>query len=141
MSGETTPANHDPETDPSHFGNEVHRIVVHQQEVRHSTIFDPAVLERYSRMVPDAPERILKVFEQNSELEREMAREALKAARDDNQRRDWMGFVIIMGGMATSAVLAYLDKPWLSGGALVAIIAYAVIGFLGKKGVPPPPAK
>ena len=112
----------------------VQRTVVHTA----STIFDPDVLDRYSRLVPDAPERVLRVFEQNAETERVIVLKSLEYARQDNRRRDWMGFAIIIFGMATSGVLAYLQKPWLSGAALVAIVAYAVIGYLNKKKSPPP---
>lgn len=83
-------------------------------------------------MVPDAPERVLAVFEKNSETERQMMELALKAHRADNLRRDWMAFMIILVGMIVSALFAYLDKPWLSGTTLAAIIGYAVIGFLHK---------
>lgn len=135
----TIPVTRAPEAPPSPFGGGQQHTIVHQRQVTHSTIFDPAVLERYSKLVPDAPERVLQVFEQNSAVEREIAREGFRAARADNLRRDWMGFLIIVGGMATSALLAYLDKAWLSGGALVAIIAYAVIGYLNKQRAPAPP--
>ena len=114
------------------FGQQ-HQVVHHQQTTQTvQTIFDPDVLRRYREMVPDAPERVLAVFEKNSATERHLAEGALAAQRADNQRRDWMAFAIIIGGMVTSGAMAYLDKPWLSGGALVAITAYAVIGYLQK---------
>jgi uncharacterized membrane protein len=105
-------------------------VVHHQQTVQ--TIFDPEVLLKYKAMVPDAPERVLAVFEQNSATERQMIELALKAHRADNLRRDWMAFLIIIVGMITSGLFAYLDKPWLSGTTLAAIIGYAVLGFLHK---------
>jgi uncharacterized membrane protein YoaK (UPF0700 family) len=97
------------------------------------------LLELYSKMVPDAPERVLRVFEQNAQTERDVVLRSLDYTKADNRRRDWMGFGIIIFGMTVSAVLAYLEKPWLSGAALVAIIAYAVIGYLNKKKAPPTP--
>ena len=50
----------------------------------------------------------------------------------DNKRRDWTAFSIIIVGMLTSAVFAALGKEWLSGATLIAIISYAVIGYLQK---------
>lgn len=104
----------------------------HHQQVR--TIFDPEVLRQYSEMVPDAPERVLRVFELNSETERSTRTTALDAQIKDNRRRDWMAFGIIFGGMVTSAILAAIGTVWLSGATLVGIAAYSVIGFLQKRG-------
>lgn len=121
------------------FGNpgqgQSHTFVAQQQV---TTIFDPDVLEKYSRMVPDAPDRVLTVFEKNAEMERAVAMDALKATIQDGRRRDWMAFTIIMTGLIVSSVFAYLEKPWLSGGALVAILSYAIVGYLQRKDAPKP---
>lgn len=109
-----------------------HTVVHHQQTQTVQTIFDPDVLLKYKAMVPDAPERVLAVFEKNSAAERAVVEQALAAQRADNMRRDWMAFGIIIAGMAVSAVFAFLGKEWLSGGTLVAIISYAVMGYLLK---------
>lgn len=119
--------------DLSHPFGEQHQTVVHHQQTQTvQTIFDPDVLLKYKAMVPDAPERVLAVFEKNSETERTIVEKALAAQRADNMRRDWMAFGIIIAGMVVSAVFAYLGKEWLSGGTLVAIISYAVMGYLLK---------
>ncbi|NMM21556.1 MAG: hypothetical protein HHJ15_16640 [Rhodoferax sp.] len=120
------------------FGAQQQTVIHHQQQTI-QTIFDPDVLLKYKAMVPDAPERVLAVFEKNSETERRVIEIALESTRADNQRRDWMAFVIIIVGMIVSAVFAYLGKEWLSGGALVAIIAYAVLGYLQKNKKPTEP--
>lgn len=120
------------------FGQQDRTVIRHTQQTV-QTIFDPDVLRRYKDMVPDAPERVLKVFELNSATERNMAENSLAALRADNLRRDWMAFAIIIGGMLASAFFAYLKINWLSGAALVAIVFYAVIGYLQKsKNVSPP---
>lgn len=103
------------------------------QSVQHKTIFDPEVIEHYSRLIDNAPERILTVFEKNAEAERNLQLDSLKSQIADNRRRDWMAFAIIICGMAASAFLAWIDKPYLSGTALATIIGYAVIGFLKNK--------
>ena len=103
------------------------------QSVQHKTIFDPEVIEHYSRLIDNAPERILTVFEKNAEAERNLQLDSLKSQIADNKRRDWMAFAIIICGMAASAFLAWIDKPYLSGTALATIISYAVIGFLKNK--------
>lgn len=107
-------------------------------------------------MVPDAPNRVLAVFEQNSAAERRLREESLRQHQSeidlqkyavncqavDNRRRDWMAFAIIIAGIVVSAVFAALGKEWLSGVTLVAIVAYAVIGYLqkNKKAQEPPGA-
>ena len=103
------------------------------QSVQHKTIFDPDVIEHYSRLINNAPERILTVFEKNAEAERNLQLDSLKSQIADNRRRDWMAFAIIICGMAASAFLAWIDKSYLSGTALATIICYAVIGFLKNK--------
>lgn len=105
---------------------------VHTVHHQTRTIFDPEVIEHYSRIIPDAPERILCVFEKNAEAERNLQENSLRYQFMDNRRRDWMAFAIILSGLGTSAFLAWIDKPWLSGSALAAIIGYAVLGFLKK---------
>lgn len=122
------------------FGSQIGQqqtVVQHQQTVQ--TIFDPEVLKKYKELIPDAPERVLAVFEKNAASERYVIETALNAQRSDNRRRDWMAFTIIALGFTVSAVFAYLGKEWLSGGTLVAIIGYAVIGYLHKFKKPPDP--
>lgn len=124
------------------------QVITHTQQV--STIFDPEVLRKYSQMVPDAPERVLAVFEKNSETERalqeasiaqhrsgsDIQAKALSYQAADNKRRDWMAFGIIIAGLVASGVFAYLKTEWLSGVTLVAIIGYAVAGYLQKNKKP-----
>ena len=43
--------------------NQNHHVVGIQQSIQQRTIFDPDVIEHYSHLIPDAPERILTVFE------------------------------------------------------------------------------
>ena len=109
-------------------------VIHHQQTVQHvRTIFDPEVLERYSRLVPDAPERVLRQFELNAESERALMAGTLQAKRQDNRRRDWMAFAIIVTGLLVSDAMAYAGAPWLSGATLAAILGYAVLGYLKPK--------
>ena len=120
------------------FGEQVHQqqTVVHQQHTV-QTIFDPDVLKKYKELIPDAPERVLAVFEKNSATERYVMETALNAQREDNKRRDWMAFSIIALGFIVSAIFAYLGKEWLSGGTLTAILMYAIFGYLQKDKKPP----
>lgn len=129
----TIPAKNQVDVNP--FSPSTQQTVIHHTQQTVQTIFDPAVLKLYKEMVPDAPERVLAVFEKNSATERLLAETAIGAQRADNSRRDWMAFIIIIVGMAISAFFAYLGISWLSGASLVAIVSYAVIGYLQKNKV------
>ncbi|MGZ5028972.1 MAG: hypothetical protein ACXWAT_06750 [Methylobacter sp.] len=121
--------NKSPQT-TSNNRNQQNQVGLIHQSVQHKTIFDPDVIEHYSRLIPDAPSRILTVFEQNADTERRIQEALLKHQAADNRRRDWMAFLIIVTGFGATAFLAWINKPYLSGTTLAAIIGYSVIGFL-----------
>lgn len=50
-------------------------------DYQQKTIFDPDVVERYSKMVSSAPGRILAVFEKNNKTERSVRELMVKSAR------------------------------------------------------------
>ena len=100
-----------------------------QTMIRQQTIFDPEVVERYSKLVPDAPERILKAFEENNRAERELRLLPHKTTA----RRDWMGFSVLIIIILSSVAFAFLGKSWQSLGALTGAIGIVGYSFLGKK--------
>lgn len=100
------------------------------------TIFDPTVVKAYGELVPDAPERILKQFEENGAAARESQKAlddrqhlAITKQASDNSRRDWMAFALLTIMMILSGVFAYLQQPWLATGALVGLAGYVAIGY------------
>ena len=118
---------------PQQQGMAVHHV---EHIERHVTIFSPDVVEAYSRMVPDAPERILRQFELNSEAERRsqvdsvmLSQEAMNKQAADNKRRDWMAFGLMIAALVISGVFAWLKQPGLAGGTLAALFAYVAYGF------------
>ena len=112
-------------------------MAVHHVELeRHVTIFSPEVVEAYSRMVPDAPERILRQFELNNEAERRsqvdsvmLSQEAMNKQAADNKRRDWMAFSLMLAVIVASGIFALLGFPILAGGTLISLFAYVAYGF------------
>ncbi len=87
-------------------------------------------------MVPDAPERILRQFELNSETERRsqadsvaLSQEAMNKQAADNRRRDWMAFLLMIATLVASGVFAWLGQSVLAGGTLAALFAYVAYGF------------
>ena len=93
----------------------------------------PEIFRQYGQVIKNAPERILKVFEEDSEHLRYMQREALKAQRDDSQRVQWMAFSLIAGGYAMAAWFAYMEKNALAGIVLTTTIIGTVVGFLQNR--------
>lgn len=94
----------------------------------------PDILEGYGKLVDTAPERILKVFEADSQHVRDFETAALAAQRGDNKRLHWMAYSLIATGYGMSALFALMDKDWLAGIVLTTTIVGTVVGFLqGKK--------
>lgn len=94
----------------------------------------PEIFKQYGEVVSDAPERILKVFEEDSRHAREIQSAALEAQKSDNQRVHWMAWSLIFGGYLLSALFAYWGKDWLAGIILSSTLVGTITGFLqGRK--------
>jgi uncharacterized membrane protein len=114
---------------------------VHFQQVQHvQTIFDPEVVRKYGEIVPGAPERILVILEKNNQTERSLREkqaeseiEVNRLQAKDNQRRDWMAFLLVGIGLIISAFFAYLELIWLTASTLGAIAIAAIQEFLNYK--------
>lgn len=65
---------------------------------------------KYKEVIPDMPERILKVFEEDSAQVRKLKEKALDNEASYDARSQWMAFSIIMLGLIGTLILAYLDK-------------------------------
>jgi len=119
-------------------GQKLQQVTQIQQQVQ--TIFDPEVVRKYAELVPDAPERILAVFEKNAEAERNLRQAQLDANKEinqfqhsDNRRRDWMAFIIILSAIGASVLFAFVGLEWLSGATLLGLAAWVVKGYLMKE--------
>lgn len=134
--------------------NKVIHHQVQQVEQRIQTIFDPDVVQRYGQMVSDAPDRILTVFEKNSECERDLrikqADSVLQSNQfiaDDNKRRDWMAFVLIIVAFVLACFFAYIGWVGFTAATLLSIVGVIVKGYLDKgskakqQPTPAPPSK
>lgn len=93
----------------------------------------PSLFRQYQDILPDAPERILRVFEEDSRHIREIQFAGLNAQREDNRRVHWMAFGLILAGFALSGVFAYLDKDWLAGITLGTTLTGTISGFLSGR--------
>lgn len=93
----------------------------------------PDIFQKYGEIIPNAPERILKVFEDDSRHVRDIQFAALDAERRDSRRAHWMAWSLIFSGFVLVAFLAWLGKDWLAGIALGTTLAGTIAGvFQGK---------
>jgi uncharacterized membrane protein len=117
------------------------KAIGHENEKVHAVINSsfqgplphPDIFKRYSETIPDAPERILRQFEEDSHHIRDMQAKALEAQKQDNRRVHWMAWSLIIGGYLLSIYFASVDKDWLSGIILATTLGGTIIGFLQNK--------
>lgn len=93
----------------------------------------PEIFKLYAEVIPDAPERILKVFEDDSKHARDITTLALEVQRDDNRRAHWMAWSLVIAGFILSVVFALKDKDTLAGIALGSTLVAIVTGFLKSR--------
>lgn len=93
----------------------------------------PEIFRQYGEVLPDAPERILRVFEEDSKHVREITMAALNAQRADNRRAHWMAWSLIFSGLFLTGFLAYIGKEWLATTVAGTTLAGTIMGFFGKK--------
>ncbi len=110
-------------------------IVESTIEQRHfqGPIPHPDIFRQYGEIIPDAPERILRVFEEDSKHAREIRLAALVAQKEDNRRVHWIAFSLISLGYVLSVVFALMKEEWLAGIILTTTIIGTVTGFLQNR--------
>lgn len=93
----------------------------------------PEIFKGFAEVIPDAPERILKVFEDDSKHARDITTLALTVQRDDNRRAHWMAWSLVISGFILSVVFANMGKDLLAGIALGSTLLGIVTGFLKSR--------
>lgn len=118
----------------------VGRHIEHREEFT-GPIPSPEVFRQYGEVVHDAPERILKVFEQDSQHRREMQKLSLISETNRDSRAQWMAFVIMvvaLGVTAASVIYGRNVAPGIISGLATLFLALRVL-FVGKKKEPKAP--
>ena len=108
----------------------VSKITRQQTQTFNGPIPHPEIFRKYGEVIHDAPERILRVFEEDSKHVRDIQMGALNAQKSDNRRVHWMAWSLIAGGYAMSALFAWMNKDVLAGMILTTTIVGTVTGFL-----------
>ena len=110
----------------------------HQRQLKVETsrfegpIPSPEIFKQYAEIIPDAPERILAVFEQDSKHIRDIEMGALNAQRSDNKRVHYMAWSLVMAGFVMSGVFAWLNKDGLALVILGTTIGAILYSFLRR---------
>ena len=94
----------------------------------------PNLLREYGNIVPDAPERILRVFEEDSAHTRKMQEKALEAEISRDTRAQWMAWSIMAASFALTAFLAYLGQLAAGTFSALATLFVAIRVLYSKKG-------
>lgn len=111
----------------------IEQKLIVQQETHSGPLPSPETFARYAQILPDLPERILTVYEEDSKHVREMNSTALHGAIKIDTRAQILGFSGIALTYAFAAYLAYLDKD--IGAALtgVAAVFLSIAAIAGNK--------
>ncbi|MDV2987774.1 UNVERIFIED_CONTAM: DUF2335 domain-containing protein [Methylobacteriaceae bacterium AG10] len=94
----------------------------------------PAVIEEFRELVPDAPERIFRQWEGESEHRRAYEKAALEASI----RRDLIGQIsatlFALSALAVAVVALWMGEPWVAGVIGGGTIVSVVGAFLYRRG-------
>lgn len=93
----------------------------------------PAMLSQYGQLIDNAPERIMKVFEENAAHVRDMEKVALVAEASSDKRAQWMSFIVLMTILSLIAYALYSGNVFFVGVGAVGAIATAAAFIYGKK--------
>lgn len=83
----------------------------------------PDILRGFAEIYPDSVQLIFDEFEKNSDHVRQMEKNKLQVEAEIAKRGQWMAFVIGIVLMGLAGYAAYIDAPWIAGGALFIAIA------------------
>lgn len=121
--------------------------VLTQQSVRISPLPPPEDFAKYKEVMPDLPERIVKQFEEDSSVTRELKKERQKATIElqksaqeadfaFDKRSQWMAFGLIALGLIGTILLAYLDKDAASLATAIGTVFLIFKGTFSKNSPP-----
>ena len=90
----------------------------------------PEDFKAYGEVIPDAPERILCLMEQQVEHRISTERNIVTSGLKESRRGQWMGYSIVVILIGLSTLLALCGHDLTAGGMVAAAIALAVVFVL-----------
>ena len=92
----------------------------------------PEDFKAYGEVIPDAPERILCLMEQQVEHRISTERNIVTSGLKESRRGQWMGYSIVVILIGLSTLLALCGHDLIAGGMITAAIALAVVFVLNQ---------
>lgn len=86
----------------------------------------PEDFAKFGAVVPDAPERLLRMAEREQEHRIALESQVIPANQRAGARGQWMGAVISLAALGLSAGTAYLGVPWPVSVALLGVPVLSV---------------
>jgi uncharacterized membrane protein len=90
----------------------------------------PQTLEEFRQLVPDAPERIFRQWEEESNHRRKYEDTALKASIRSDRRGQIAAAIFAVGALVLTAVCVVYNQPWIAailGGGTIASVVTAFL--------------
>ena len=123
-------------------------IVIEREGYWQGPLPPPSVLDGFQKLVPDAPERIFRQWERESEHRRSYEQAALQATIRREARGQISATVFALSALAVSAFALWMHEPWVAGtiggGTIVSVVGAFLYGrLLGSppKSVEQPPPR
>jgi len=86
----------------------------------------PRTLSEFKSLVPDAPERIFRQWEEETKHRRDYENRALDASISRDRRGQWGAIVFALGALMVSAFAIWMGHPWigaiLGGGTIASVV-------------------
>ena len=102
--------------------------MVAQQVSYEGPIPHPVHLKQFGEVLVDAPERLLRQYEMNSELNRQAAIRALEADIKHQARAHWLAFTLVVLGLIAALTAGIFGLTYLS----CVIAGVLLVGVLGN---------
>lgn len=100
-----------------------------------SPIPPPEEMQKYAEIIPTAPERILKNFEDQVAHRMAIEKMVIPTREAINSRGQWLGFFIAVWGLTVSGFIAYSGHGTAAGVIGGGSLATIVLAFTGSKSI------
>lgn len=107
--------------------------IVQTQELWHGPLPHPQIVEEFRRLIPDAPERIFRQWEDQSRHRREYERRALEASIRKDRIGQFAAITFALVALAVVAFAIWQGQPWVAGVLGGSMIVAVVGAFLYER--------
>ena len=101
-------------------------VQIHQERMWSGVLPRPEDFGKYSEIVPDAPERILRMAEQEQQHRINLESQMVPADVLAGKRGQWLGAAISVLALSLAAIVSILGGPWQVSVALVGVPVLSV---------------